>query len=295
MRQPRRPNGLLFVFSLAIVAFVSVAAMKYLHNANLELQAAARQLQTSLAAQNLLIHQLESKVEATLASSASEMPVARRKKVAIITLATGKSFGQAAIDWFRSSAKHFCNADSSYEVSHLVLTNHQTMPLFTANTTRVPRLFMWPKVRKKGWPADTLSKFANLVDASEDKWVSATTGQSISLPFSSFDFVFMTDADQVRPLCAVCIPKNRCTSAILSSSFHRHVITLHIITSALQLFVQDVCEDLLGTRVALAHPQYWDRSFLTRNYGHKCQTFYPLDNDEKGGTYFVNFDLRCVH
>jgi hypothetical protein len=166
-----------------------------------------------------------------------------KKKVALITLALGDSFGQAAIDWFESSARHFC-ADGSYQVYHLVLTNHLTSPMFMGNHTSVPRLFVWPNVKKRGWPADTLSKFANLVEASEDKWISAATGKTAALPFSSFDFVLMTDADQI--------------------------------------FVRDACEDLLGRRIALAHPQYWDRSFLSRNYAHKCQTFYPMDNEEKG-------------
>jgi hypothetical protein len=75
-----------------------------------------------------------------------------------------------------------------------------------------------------GWPTDTLNKFKNLVDANKGEWLevrSGKKGESTILPFSSFDFAYMTDADQE--------------------------------------FRRPVCEDILGTRVALAHPQYWDR------------------------------------
>jgi hypothetical protein len=80
------------------------------------------------------------------------------------------------------------------------------------------RIFVWTSVKKAGWPTDTLNKFQNLVDANKGEWLeinSGKEGKTQMLPYSSFDFAYMTDADQE--------------------------------------FRRNVCEDILGTRVGERH------------------------------------------
>ena len=259
-------GALTWTCALAFVSLGSIAIVKQQKEWHSELQAQLLEAQLEIRALKQSARRPAANVRSQAANrqQQQQQPVQqpKKKKVAIITLALGDTFGKAALEWLGSSSRYFCHSDPSIDVYHLVLTNQRTLPMLTAaNSTRVSNLFVWPHVKKRGWPADTLAKFADLVAASDANWVAAATGKLQALPFSGFDFLLMTDADQ--------------------------------------RFVRPVCEDLLGQRVALAHPQYWDRSFLTKvrhmNGVSKCQTFYPLDNDETdGSTYFVSCSVHCI-
>ena len=185
---------------------------------------------------------------------------ARRKRVLFITLATGRLWASTAMTWIGSAQKHFCAGADDPAVTYLLMTDAPTYRGMqqlqrkaagggagggagAAERQRRRHTEQWAAVAadsvwvydgvvKYGWPTDTLNKFKNLNDADGARWKPmreerregggdpAPSSKVFSSAFKDYDFVLMTDADNV--------------------------------------FQRGTCEDLLGTRVALQHPQYWD-------------------------------------
>jgi hypothetical protein len=181
---------------------------------------------------------------------------ARRKRVLLITLATGGLWASTAMTWIGSAQKHFCAGADDPSVTYLLLTDAPTYRGMQQLQRKAARaggggagkrrrrhteqwaevaadsVWVYDGVVKYGWPTDTLNKFKNLNDADGARWKpmreerheggggAAPSSKVFSSAFKDYDFVLMTDADNV--------------------------------------FQRGTCEDLLGTRVALQHPQYWD-------------------------------------
>jgi hypothetical protein len=170
----------------------------------------------------------------------------KKTKIAWITLATGNAFAKTAINWFKSSEKHFCTNNERFDVHLMVMTDKATVAEFERSGDSVKRMFLWTGVQKLGWPKDTLNKFKNLMDANKGEWVQVDAGKksgTVVLPYSAFDFVYMTDADEE--------------------------------------FRTDVCEDILGTRVSLAHPQYWDRALSADSNSEYNENWAKLCKDQR--------------
>ena len=156
-----------------------------------------------------------------------------RTRIGLITLATGKTWGTVGMKWLASANKYFCADKERFNVHLLLLTDMPTLAHIQAahhdELQALTNAYAWPHVVKVGWPEDSINRWDNilgaslflfpslrsvifhlpffvLLDSQADKWVSIVdTSKEKEILMKSFDYIWLTDADQLFLQGIVCM------------------------------------------------------------------------------------------